>query len=177
MTAPSSASPPAAAAQVCLPRVPHGRRTQSPASVPSSAPSAWCRTSSLDSALLNAPYLFCTSDTSVWHSGQQSSCNSGFRDSSTGDLTAAGGTSFAAPIFAGMVAIINQAKNYTGGQGLVNPTLYSLASTPATYQSAFHDIISGGNTCLAGASYCSGGLTSTDYVPPPATIRPVASAR
>jgi subtilase family serine protease len=112
----------------------------------------------------NAPYAICTSDTSDWVSSQVSSCTSGFRDASSGDITIVGGTSVAAPIFAGMVAIINQARNYTGGQGLVNPTLYSLASTPATYQSAFHDIISGGNTCLAGASYCSGGLTSTDYV-------------
>jgi hypothetical protein len=63
-----------------------------------------------------------------------------------------------------MLAIINQAKGYTAGQGLVNPTLYTLASTPATYASAFHDITSGGNTCLAGTNYCNGGLTSTDYV-------------
>ena len=124
---------------------------------------------SLDSALLNAPYAYCTSDTTSWVSGQASSCTDGFRDStSSGDLTVAGGTSFAAPIFAGMVAIINQAKGYTGGQGLINPTLYTLASTPATYSgtstSAFHDITVGSNECLAGTSYCSGGLTSTDYV-------------
>jgi subtilase family serine protease len=111
---------------------------------------------------LNAPYAICTSDTKDWETGQENSCNSGFRDSYSGDLTVVGGTSVAAPIFAGMVALINQAKGYTAGQGLVNPTLYTLASIPATYQSAFHDIQSGGNTCLAGANYCSG-LPLTDY--------------
>ena len=122
---------------------------------------------SLDSSPLNAPYAYCTSDTTSWASGQVSSCTSGFRDSnSSGDLTVAGGTSFAAPIFAGMVAILNQAKGYTGGQGLINPTLYALASNPVTYSgtitSAFHDITVGSNECLAGTNYCSG-LPLTDY--------------
>ncbi len=66
----------------------------------------------------------------------------------------AGGTSFAAPIFAGMLAIINQKLNSTG-QDVVNSTLYTLASNSTTYASAFHDITSGGNQCTAGSSYCS----------------------
>jgi subtilase family serine protease len=113
-----------------------------------------------DVALYAAPdypgYLFCSSDTTDWSSGQVASCNSGFRDSSTGDLTIAGGTSFAAPIFAGMVAIINQQQNYTTGQGLINPTLYSLASNSTTYASAFHDITTGNNECTAGSTFCNG---------------------
>jgi subtilase family serine protease len=109
---------------------------------------------SLDASPDNAGYLYCSSDTSGWSSGQQSSCDSGFRDSSTQYLTVAGGTSFDAPIFAGMLAIINQKENSTG-QGLVNPTLYTLAANPATYASAFHDITSGSNKCTAGSSYCS----------------------
>lgn len=109
---------------------------------------------SLDSSPQNAGYLYCTSDTSAWGQGQQASCNSGFRDSSTQDLTVAGGTSFAAPIFAGMLTIINQKENSTG-QGLINPTLYTLASNSSTYASAFHDITSGGNQCTAGSQYCS----------------------
>jgi subtilase family serine protease len=111
---------------------------------------------SLDASLLNAGYLICTSDTSSYLSGQLHSCNSGFRDSSTGYVTQVGGTSVAAPIFAGMMAILNQAKGYTAGQGVINSTLYTLASTPATYASAFHDITVGGNECLAGTNYCSG---------------------
>jgi subtilase family serine protease len=109
---------------------------------------------SLDSSPNNAGYTYCTSDTSSYSTGQVNSCNSGFRDSVTGDLTVAGGTSFAAPIFAGMLALINQAKA-PSGQGLINPTLYSLASNATTYSTAFHDITSSGNQCLAGSTFCS----------------------
>ncbi|MFZ0270394.1 MAG: S53 family peptidase [Acidobacteriaceae bacterium] len=109
---------------------------------------------SLSSSPDNAPYLYCTSDTSSWVSGQKASCNSGFRDSATQDLTAAGGTSFATPIFAGMLAIIAQKEN-SSGLGVADKTLYSLAANSSTYASAFHDITSGGNQCTAGSSYCS----------------------
>ncbi len=109
---------------------------------------------SLDSSPENAGYLYCTSDTSAWSQGQQASCNSGFRDSSTQDLNVAGGTSFAAPIFAGMLAIINQRQDSIG-QGLVNSTLYTLAADSNKYASVFHDITSGGNQCTAGSQYCS----------------------
>jgi subtilase family serine protease len=106
-------------------------------------------------------YLFCTSDQSDWNSStppvQQASCNSGFRDSATSDLTIAGGTSFSTPIFAGMVAILNQVKGYTGGQGLINPTLYTLAANSTTYAAAFHDVTTGNNECPSslGSTYCS----------------------
>jgi subtilase family serine protease len=116
-----------------------------------------------DLALYASPgfpgYLVCSSDTSFWESGQESSCSSGFRDSTTGDLTVAGGTSFAAPIFSGMLALINQKAGYTvgQGQGLINPELYKLAASSATYASAFHDITSGNNDCLAGSAFCASG--------------------
>jgi len=120
-----------------------------------------------DIALYSSPnlpgYLYCSSDTSLGISG---SCANGFRDSTTnGYLTVAGGTSFAAPVFAGMVAIINQNKGFTTGQGLVNPTLYSLATSGGSYSagSIFNDIITGNNECTAGPTYCSstsGGETS-----------------
>jgi subtilase family serine protease len=102
-------------------------------------------------------FLFCTSDTSDWASGQQASCNSGFRDTATKDLTIAGGTSFSTPIFAGMVAVLNQTKGYTSGQGLLNPTLYQLASNPTTYAAAFNDIATGDNKCPVslGSAFCS----------------------
>lgn len=117
-----------------------------------------------DMALYASPnypgFLFCSSDTSAWNTTQQpiqtASCTSGFQDASTGNLTAAGGTSFDAPIFAGIVALINQKQGYTTGQGLVNSTLYKLAANSATYSSAFHDITSGNNNCTAGSPYCSG---------------------
>jgi len=116
-----------------------------------------------DLALYASPdypgYLFCSSDTSAWENGQQSSCSSGFEDSSTGDLTGAGGTSFDAPIFSGMLALISQKAGYTAGQGegLINPTLYKLAANSATYSSAVHDITSGNNDCTAGSAYCASG--------------------
>jgi len=107
---------------------------------------------SLDSSPDNAGYLYCSSDSTA--TGITGSCSDGFRDSSDEYLTVAGGTSFAAPIFAGMLALINQKENSTG-QGLINSTLYTLAANSTTYASAFHDITSGSNECTAGSSYCS----------------------
>jgi subtilase family serine protease len=118
-----------------------------------------------DISLYSSPalpgYLYCTSDATNWapasgtQPAQQASCNSGFRDSSTNYLTVAGGTSFAAPIFAGMLALINQKAGYATGQGLINTTLYKLAADSSTYASAFHDVTSGNNNCTAGATLCS----------------------
>ena len=107
---------------------------------------------SLDASPNNAGYLFCSSDSTA--TGITGSCSNGFRDSNDEYLTVAGGTSFDAPIFSGMVAIINQKLNSTG-QGVINSTLYTLAADSSTYASAFHDITSGGNECAAGSSYCS----------------------
>jgi subtilase family serine protease len=115
---------------------------------------------SLDSSPNNAGYLFCSSDSTA--TDITGSCSNGFRDSNDQYLTVAGGTSFAAPIFAGMLAIINQKENSTG-QGLVNSTLYKLAANSSTYASAFHDITSGGNECTAGSSYCSSAGESKYY--------------
>jgi subtilase family serine protease len=116
---------------------------------------------SLTASPNNAPFAFCTSDTTFWNTAanggtapyQQASCNDGLRDSASQLLTVGGGTSFDAPTFAGLVAIINQSQNSTG-QGVVNSTLYSVAATTA-YSTAFHDITSGGNQCTAGTAYCS----------------------
>jgi hypothetical protein len=108
-----------------------------------------------DIALYSSPsypgYLFCSSDTS---NGITGSCANGFRDGNNQFLTLAGGTSFAAPVFAGMVALINQARNYTEGQGLINGELYSLAGG-SSYNSYFYDIKTGNNNCTAGTTYCS----------------------
>ena len=111
---------------------------------------------SLDASPNNAGYLYCSSDTSTDVTG---SCSNGFRDSNDEYLTVAGGTSFASPIFAGMLAIINQKLN-SSGQGVINPTLYTMAADSTTYASAFHDITSGGNECTAGLSYCSSASAS-----------------
>jgi subtilase family serine protease len=107
---------------------------------------------SLDASPNNAGYLYCSSDSTA--TGITGSCSNGFRDSSDTYLTVAGGTSFDAPIFSGMLAIINQKLNSTG-QGVINSTLYTLAADATTYSSAFHDITSSGNQCNAGSTYCS----------------------
>jgi subtilase family serine protease len=93
-------------------------------------------------------YLLCATDPGA--TPPVPPCSNGFRDSS-GNLNVAGGTSFGAPTFSGIVAILNQK---TGSkQGNVNPTLYAIAaSTP----SAFHDITSGNNIvpCGTGTKDC-----------------------
>jgi subtilase family serine protease len=110
---------------------------------------------SLTASPNNAGFLYCSSDPTTKITG---SCANGFRDTSNMNLTVAGGTSFDVPMFAGMVAIINQKLNSTG-QGVVNPTLYSLAANSATYTAAFHDITSGNNECLGSATLCAGAGT------------------
>jgi subtilase family serine protease len=97
------------------------------------------------SASMHVPYLICSAG----------SCVNGFRASDS-SLFAVGGTSAGAPIFAGIVALINQKMGVS--QGNVNAGLYQLASSnPNT----FNDIATGGNwmPCQAGTVDCPrGGL-------------------
>ncbi len=72
-----------------------------------------------------------------------------------------GGTSASAPVFAGMLALLNQYLVTSGalitpGLGNINPTLYWLAGNATT---AFHDIAAGGNVvpCAAGSPGCGSG--------------------
>jgi subtilase family serine protease len=128
-----------------------------------------------DVSLLASPnfpsFIYCTpvkelSNTSPYNTETTSSCGSG----TAADIATAvngicsgtcngsntlvspslvGGTSASAPIFAGMVAMLNQ---YLGANGLgnINPTLYSLAKTASN--GAFHRINSGTNVvyCVSG---------------------------
>jgi hypothetical protein len=81
----------------------------------------------------------------------QGSCVNGFRDNNNVYLDVAGGTSAAAPTFAGIVALINQQTG--SAQGNVNPTLYAMATTTPA---AFHDVITGDIIvpCTAGTTNC-----------------------
>ena len=54
-----------------------------------------------------------------------------------------GGTSFAAPRWAGFLALVNQQSK--APIGFLNPTIYQMGLNPSQYQGAFHDIISGTN--------------------------------
>jgi subtilase family serine protease len=116
---------------------------------------------SLDASPNNAGFLYCSSD-STGTGNIVGSCSHGFRDTSSTNLTVAGGTSFDAPIFAGMVAMINQSLG-GGRQGLLNPVLYTLAANASTYASAFHDITTGSNDCLAGGTTCGYGASVLLY--------------
>jgi subtilase family serine protease len=89
-------------------------------------------------------FIFCTQNfetNSAVSTG--SSCGPGGSTGITNAVAAGsiiGGTSISAPMFAGMVALVNQ---YTGAsQGNINPSLYQLA---ATAPSAFHDITTSDN--------------------------------
>jgi subtilase family serine protease len=115
---------------------------------------------SLDASNTSAPLLYCSSDTTS--TGITGSCSHGFRDVNNQYLTSAGGTSFDGPIFAGMLALINQA---TGNslEGVINKTLYTLAANSTTYAKAFHDIALVSNECLAPAAVCGTGVEVTDY--------------
>ena len=101
---------------------------------------------------------------SVTHDGfltcSQGSCpnptatnGAGFR-AADNSLTVVGGTSAGVPVFAGIVALLNQQTSST--QGNVNPKLYTLA---ASNPSAFHDITSGDNKapCQTGTTNCPNG--------------------
>jgi kumamolisin len=56
-----------------------------------------------------------------------------------------GGTSFAAPMWAGYIALVNQAlaKNGKSPVGFLNPTVYQENAQLGDYSSDFHDITSG----------------------------------
>jgi subtilase family serine protease len=82
-------------------------------------------------------YLVCSRDATT----SEPSCVNGFRKTND-DLTVFGGTSAGVPVFAGIVALINQAANTPNGQGNVNYILYPLA---AHFPPAFHDVTSGDN--------------------------------
>jgi subtilase family serine protease len=100
---------------------------------------------SLNAASNHDGYLLCS----------QGSCVNGFQTSS-GQLNVAGGTSFAAPSFAGLLALVEQKVG--GSLGNVNPTLYGLANS-TYYNNVFHDVTSGNNSvpCLQGTPNCSSG--------------------
>jgi subtilase family serine protease len=73
-----------------------------------------------------------------------------------------GGTSCSSPQWAGLVAIADQ-FNGGHGLGLINSTLYSLASNPTTYSSDFYDVTTGNNG--AGAPSVPGYPATTGWDP------------
>src|SRR5208337_2890653 len=77
-----------------------------------------------------------------------------------GTNTGYGGTSCAAPSFAGILALLEQAlgnadPSASVGLGNANPVIYALANGAAT-RDAFHDIVKGDNIvpCVPGSPDC-----------------------
>jgi kumamolisin len=93
----------------------------------------------------------CTSCSQVYRNGPDISANANWSfyvcaDQTTCTANLYGGTSFAAPMWAGYLALANE-QNVTNGNpllGFINPTLYTLYSS-SSYTTDFHDITSGSN--------------------------------
>ena len=85
----------------------------------------------------------------TYRNGPDISANANFTFYTCGDQTSCqanvyGGTSFAAPMWAGFIALVNQqlASNGKSTIGFLNPTIYSQNVT-LSYATDFHDITSG----------------------------------
>lgn len=86
----------------------------------------------------------------TYRNGPDVAANANFTFYTCGDQQACqanvyGGTSFAAPMWAAYVALVNQQlkSESRANVGFLNPTIYSQNATAATYSTDFHDIISG----------------------------------
>lgn len=103
----------------------------------------------LDSSNAHDPYFFCGAP-----DANGNNCANGY-------VYEAGGTSFAAPIFAGITALIDQSTGSTG-EGNINSSLYQFASSAP---SVFHDITVGNNDspCASGTTNCTGSTTEIGY--------------
>lgn len=78
-----------------------------------------------------------------------------------------GGTSFATPLWAGMVAEMDALRGANPSFGFVTPDLYELAATESGSQLAFHDVTTGSN-CLGPAG--PGWDTATGWGSPDAVL-------
>ena len=101
------------------------------------------------------PYFFCTADP-TYTSTVNGTTYTGQCTATTPSALAVAGTSLAAPSFAGLLAIAEQA-NGGGSLGNINPLLYALSNSERTL---FHAVLGGGNQvpCLAGTTGCVNGL-------------------
>ncbi len=105
----------------------------------------------LQSSSDNPGFLFCSDDPEFSPQSSPATCNVG--SSTLTSYPVGGGTSFAAPTFAAMVARLNQATQSLG-QGNLNQSLYRLAAS-SNAASIFHDITAGTIACTPGTPLCS----------------------
>jgi subtilase family serine protease len=88
----------------------------------------------------------------IYRNGPDVSANANFTfyvcaDQTTCTANSYGGTSFAAPMWAGFIALANQqaAINSAPPVGFLNPAIYSIGLSSSSYAADFHDITSGNN--------------------------------
>jgi subtilase family serine protease len=127
----------------------------------------------------------------TYRNGPDVAANANFTFYTCGDQQACqanvyGGTSFAAPMWAAYIALVNQqlALNGQGPIGFINPTIYNQNVTASTYAADFHDIksgTSGSYTAIAGFDLVTGwgspnsGLIAALTGPPAASFTLSAS--
>jgi len=100
--------------------------------------------SNCSKTLRNAPDVSANSDFTFYVCADQSGCTA----------NQYGGTSFAAPMWAGYLALANQQALLNGNPtlGFINPTLYTIG-LGSSYDTDFHDIASGSNGYSATTGY------------------------
>jgi subtilase family serine protease len=101
----------------------------------------------------------CSSCSKTYRNGPDVSANANFSfyvcaDQTTCTANEYGGTSFAAPMWAGYLALINQQAVANGNKtlGFINPSLYTIGEG-SSYDSDFHDVTSGSNGFSATTGY------------------------
>jgi subtilase family serine protease len=101
----------------------------------------------------------CSSCSKTYRNGPDVSANANFTFYVCADQEACtaneyGGTSFATPMWAGYLALVNQQSVANGNKtlGFINPSLYSIGAS-SSYDSDFHDITSGSNGYAATTGY------------------------
>jgi subtilase family serine protease len=101
----------------------------------------------------------CSSCSKTYRNGPDVSANANFTfyvcaDQTTCTANEYGGTSFAAPMWAGYLALVNQQAVANGNHtvGFINPTLYTIG-LGSNYDTDFHDITSGSNGYSATVGY------------------------
>ncbi len=101
----------------------------------------------------------CSSCSKTYRNGPDVSANANFSfyvcaDQTTCTANEYGGTSFAAPMWAGYLALVNQQAVANGNHtvGFINPTLYTIG-LGSNYDTDFHDVTSGSNGYSATVGY------------------------
>jgi subtilase family serine protease len=121
-----------------------GGITKNNFAIPSWQVSAATGCAKCSKTLRNGPDISANSDFTFYVCSDQGKCTA----------NNFGGTSFATPMWAGFMALVNQqaAANGNPPVGFVNPAMYDIYGS-AAYLNDFHDITSGGNTLGSTVGY------------------------